>query len=48
VTPFDKFYPAEDYHQEYYARNAGQPYCQAVIAPKVMKFRRHFLEMLKK
>ena len=48
LTAFDKFYVAEDYHQEYYANNPNQPYCQAVVAPKVAKFRKHFLEMLKK
>jgi peptide-methionine (S)-S-oxide reductase len=48
VTTFDKFYVAEDYHQEYFARNPYQPYCQVVVAPKVSKFRKHFLEMLKK
>jgi peptide-methionine (S)-S-oxide reductase len=48
VTRFDKFYVAEDYHQEYFARNPYQPYCQAVVAPKVSKFRKHFLDMLKK
>jgi peptide-methionine (S)-S-oxide reductase len=48
VTAFDKFYMAEDYHQEYYANNPDQPYCQVVVAPKVAKFRKHFLEMLKK
>jgi len=48
VAPLDKFYMAEDYHQEYFARNPYQPYCQAVVAPKVAKFRKHFLEMLKK
>jgi len=48
VTPLDAFYMAEDYHQEYFARNPYQPYCQAVVAPKVAKFRKHFLEMLKK
>lgn len=41
------FYPAEDYHQEYFERNPRQPYCQAVVAPKVAKFRKHFLERLK-
>ena len=40
VTPFSSFYPAEDYHQEYFMQNAEQPYCLAVIAPKVEKFRR--------
>ena len=48
VTRFDKFYVAEDYHQEYYANNPYQPYCMAVVAPKVAKFRKHFMEMLKK
>ena len=48
VTKLDKFYMAEDYHQEYFARNTFQPYCQAVVAPKVSKFRKHFLELLKK
>jgi peptide-methionine (S)-S-oxide reductase len=48
VTEFDKFYVAEDYHQEYFARNPYQPYCQVVVAPKVAKFRKHFLERLKK
>ncbi|OZC02385.1 peptide-methionine (S)-S-oxide reductase MsrA [Rubricoccus marinus] len=40
------FYPAEDYHQEYYRSNPGQPYCQAVIAPKVAKLRAHYLDKL--
>jgi peptide-methionine (S)-S-oxide reductase len=48
VEKLDKFYMAEDYHQEYFARNPYQPYCMAVVAPKVSKFRKHFLEMLKK
>lgn len=48
MTKFDKFYMAEDYHQEYFAKNPYQPYCQVVVAPKVAKFRKHFLEMLKK
>jgi peptide-methionine (S)-S-oxide reductase len=48
VTPFDRFYPAEDYHQEYFERNGGQPYCQFVIAPKVAKFRKQYVEKLKK
>jgi peptide-methionine (S)-S-oxide reductase len=48
VTKLDKFYMAEDYHQEYFANNPYQPYCMAVVAPKVSKFRKHFLEMLKK
>ena len=48
VTQLDKFYMAEDYHQEYFANNPNQPYCMAVVAPKVTKFRKHHLEMLKK
>ncbi|MCA1899732.1 MAG: peptide-methionine (S)-S-oxide reductase MsrA, partial [Chloroflexi bacterium] len=48
VTEAGPFYIAEDYHQEYFARNPYQPYCSAVVAPKVAKFRKQFLEMLKK
>jgi peptide-methionine (S)-S-oxide reductase len=47
VTPFETFYVAEDYHQEYFRNNAFQPYCQVVIAPKVAKFRKRYLEKLK-
>ena len=39
VTPFTNFYTAEAYHLDYFARNPGQPYCRAVIAPKVAKLR---------
>ena len=48
VAPASTFYIAEGYHQEYFARNPYQPYCQAVVAPKVAKFRKHFLDKLKK
>ena len=48
VAPASAFYLAEGYHQEYFARNPRQPYCQAVVAPKVAKFRKHFLEKLRK
>jgi peptide-methionine (S)-S-oxide reductase len=48
VTPFDKFYIAENYHQEYFANNPNQPYCAAVVAPKVAKFRQKFVSRLKK
>lgn len=48
VAEAAQFYVAEDYHQEYFAHNPYQPYCQAVVAPKVAKFRKHFLDMLKK
>lgn len=47
VVPLETFYPAEDYHQNYFERNPYQPYCRAVVAPKVSKFRKHFLERLK-
>lgn len=46
IAPFTRFYPAEAYHQDYYANNPTQPYCQAVIAPKVAKFRKQYLERL--
>ncbi|HEY3179642.1 MAG TPA: peptide-methionine (S)-S-oxide reductase MsrA [Casimicrobiaceae bacterium] len=42
------FYPAENYHQDYFARNDSQPYCQIVVAPKVAKFRKAFADRLKK
>lgn len=48
IAPAAAFHVAEDYHQEYFARNPYQPYCQVVVAPKVAKFRKHFLEKLKK
>lgn len=48
VKPFDTFYVAEDYHQEYYENNPYQPYCQFVVAPKVMKARKTFFDRLKK
>ena len=48
VEAIKDFYIAENYHQEYFARNQNQPYCQAVVAPKVAKFRKHYLELLKK
>lgn len=47
VTAFDKFWPGEEYHQEYFANNPNQPYCMAVVAPKVAKFRQKFSERLK-
>jgi len=47
LTPATTFYPAEGYHQDYFARNPYQPYCRAVVAPKVAKLRKHFLEKLK-
>jgi peptide-methionine (S)-S-oxide reductase len=48
VVAASKFYVAEDYHQEYFQHNPGQPYCAYVVRPKVAKFRKHFLEKLKK
>jgi len=47
VAPCTVFYPAEPGHQEYFRRNGSQPYCQAVIAPKVAKFRRQHLARLR-
>jgi len=47
VVPFDEFYVAEDYHQDYFRNNGFQPYCQVIIAPKVAKFRKQHLERLK-
>jgi len=48
LAPFDKFYKAEDHHQDYFANNPNQPYCSVVVAPKVAKFRKNFLDRLKK
>ena len=47
VTPEETFYPAEDYHQNYFVNNPHQGYCRVVVAPKVAKFRKQFLEQLK-
>jgi peptide-methionine (S)-S-oxide reductase len=47
ITKFQKFYPAEDYHQEYFAANPRQPYCRAVVKAKVVKFRKAFKDKLK-
>jgi len=47
VVPFETFYPAEDYHQQYFERNPFQGYCRIVIEPKVAKFRQKYLERLK-
>jgi len=47
VVPFTVFYPAEDYHQDYFLNNPSQGYCRAVIAPKVAKFRQKYLERLR-
>ncbi|HEX6537002.1 MAG TPA: peptide-methionine (S)-S-oxide reductase MsrA [Gemmatimonadaceae bacterium] len=48
VVPFERFYPAESYHQDYFRQNPAQPYCRVVIEPKVAKFRKQFLERLAK
>ncbi len=48
VVPAESFYPAEDYHQEYFRRNPNQGYCRMVIAPKVGKFRKEYLTRLKR
>jgi peptide-methionine (S)-S-oxide reductase len=47
VLPAPAFYPAEEYHQEYFRRNPAQGYCRVVIAPKVAKFRKQHLDRLK-
>lgn len=47
VEPLKEFYVAENYHQNYFINNPGQPYCQAVISPKVAKFRQKFASLLK-
>ena len=47
VVPLKAFFPAEDYHRDYYKRNSSQPYCRAVIAPKLSKFREHWKSKLK-
>jgi len=48
IVPLDKFYAAEDYHQEYFSRNPEQAYCQMVISPKVNKLRQQWTKRLKK
>jgi peptide-methionine (S)-S-oxide reductase len=47
LVPFETFYRAEEYHQEYFRRNPEQPYCQIVVAPKVAKIRKQFADKLK-
>jgi peptide-methionine (S)-S-oxide reductase len=46
ITPFTNFYPAENYHQDYFEQNPSQGYCQFVIRPKVEKFRKEFGDLL--
>jgi peptide-methionine (S)-S-oxide reductase len=47
VLALSNYWPAEDYHQDYYENNPNQGYCSFVVAPKVAKLRKHFLELLK-
>jgi peptide-methionine (S)-S-oxide reductase len=47
LTPLDTFFPAEDYHQQYFERNPNQGYCQFVVAPKIAKFKQKFAHYLK-
>lgn len=47
IVPLETFYPAEKYHQDYFAKNPNQPYCQAIINPKLAKFRKKFSALLK-
>lgn len=47
IVPLEVFYPAEALHDDYYARNANQPYCRVVVWPKIAKFRKHFDELRK-
>jgi len=47
ISAFSVFYPAEDYHQNYYNQNSSQPYCAMIITPKLEKFKKRFSEMLK-
>jgi peptide-methionine (S)-S-oxide reductase len=47
VKALDKFYPAEDYHKNYYNNNPSQPYCQFVVSPKLKKFKEKFAQLLK-
>jgi peptide-methionine (S)-S-oxide reductase len=48
LVPFKAFYPAEDYHKDYFKKNPSQGYCRVVIAPKIAKFRKHYESMLKR
>jgi peptide-methionine (S)-S-oxide reductase len=47
VQPLEKFWPAEDYHDDYFRKNPNQPYCAVVVGPKVAKFRKRFKDRLK-
>ena len=48
LAPLEAFYPAEGYHQEFFERNPRQPYCQAVVGPKVAKFRKRYADRLRR
>jgi len=48
IVPLDTFYPAEEYHQEYFSRHPEQAYCQMVISPKIGKFRKQWTKYLKR
>ncbi len=48
IVPFEKFWPAEDYHQNYYSNNPNQGYCRLVITPKIEKFQKVFQDRLKR
>lgn len=47
ISPIETFYPAEDYHQEYFAKNPNQGYCRMVVGPKVAKYRKAFADLVK-
>lgn len=47
IVPYTKFYPAEDYHQQYFERNGQERYCQVIISPKMAKLRAKFAELMK-
>ena len=47
IVPFSAFYPAEEYHQNYYVNHPGRSYCAAVIRPKLEKFAKSFADKLK-
>lgn len=47
VKPLDKFWPAENYHRDYYAKNKDKQYCRVIIAPKLQKVQKEFAELLK-
>ncbi|OGK28206.1 peptide-methionine (S)-S-oxide reductase [Candidatus Roizmanbacteria bacterium RIFCSPHIGHO2_02_FULL_39_9] len=48
IVPYTAFYPAEEFHQDFYKRNQDSPYCEVIINPKLSKFRERFSQLLKK